>query len=257
MRIVGYTGWLVALLIVASPASASLIVSPHTAGRDADLSGNTVASPEDSSSAQYINPAGVVGAASRQAKFAIAPMNFTTHYADDSRGYRCTSSETPVLMNYWYGLGEWNGWHMGVGTYGSVGTAFDFASDPASGQTSPFTGKLAVINLGFNMGRALTPNLRVGFQVAPRYAKQQLRTPTPLGDVDFDIDGFGVVGALGLVYDYSEQLSLGLAYRSTGIVDMEGDGTVGGQREDVEHNLHTPQSVTAGVAYIGGVHKRS
>lgn len=237
------------LLLIAPSVHASFIVAPHTAGRDADLSGNTVAAPEDAGSAQFINPAGVVGAPSGQTMFAVAPMNFTAHYADDSRGYRSTSSETPIIMNFWYGLGEWNGWHMGVGTYGSVGTAFDFASDPDNGQTSPYVGKLTVLNLGFNMGRALTEDLRIGFQITPRFGKQSLKAPTPAGDVDFDIDGFGIVGSLGLVYDVSDKLSLGLAYQSTGLVDMEGDGTVGGQREDVEHDLHTPQNVTAGVAY--------
>ena len=237
------------LLAIAPAAFASFIVAPHTSGRDADLSGNTVATPADPGSAQYINPAGVVGEPARQTLLALAAMNFTAHYADDARGYRSTSSETPLMLNFWHGLDEWRGWSMGVGVYGSVGTAFDFAADPGSGQTAPYVGRLSVLNLGFNMGRAITPDLRAGVQITPRCGKQEFQAPTPAGDVEFEIDGLGLGATLGLVYDFSDRLALGLAYRLPGFVDMEGDGTVAGNREDVEHKLHLPQSVTAGAAW--------
>ena len=242
--------WLVpaALALAASSASASFIVAPHTAGRDGDLSGNTVASPDDAGSAQYINPAGVVGETADQTMLAVAPMNFTAHY-DNGNGYDHTSSETPVLLNFWHGLGERNGWHMGFSTYGSVGTAFDFAADPGNGVPSRFVGKLTVINLGFNVGRQLTEDLRVGMQITPRYGQQTFKAPTPGGEAEFDIDGFGIVGSLGLVYDLSDRWALGLAYRTPGLVDMDGDGSVGGNDQGVEHELHTPQSVTAGASF--------
>lgn len=238
-------------LVLATPAaSASFIILPHTAGRDAALNGNTVATPMDGSSALFINPAGVAGTPRDETLIGVSPLNFTTEYSDPgAAGYRSTSSETAVVMNAWHGLGQWRGWSLGVGSFGSVGTAFELASDPDIGQTSPFTGKLTVLNIGLNAGRQLTQDLRVGFQIAPRYGKQTLRTPSPAGDVDFDVDGFGIAGAAGLVYEYSDRFAVGLAYQSPGIVDMDGDGTVGGNREDVEVELITPQRVTVGVAY--------
>lgn len=247
---VRYFGLILFLMLAlgAPSAFASFIVAPHTAGRDGDLSGNTVASPNDAGSAQYINPAGVVSETADQTMFAVAPMNFTAHY-DNGMGYNHTSSKTPVLVNFWYGLGDWSGWKMGVAAYGSVGTAFDFSADPGNGVPSRFMGKLTVLNLGFVIGRQLTKDLRVGMQLTPRYGKQQFQAPTPLGNAEFDIDGFGIVGTLGLVYDLSDDLSLGLAYQSPGLVDMDGSGEVNGQKQGVEHNLHTPQSVTAGAAF--------
>lgn len=248
VRLIGLTSCL-ALALAAPSAFASFIVAPHTAGRDGDLSGNTVATPDDPGSAQYINPAGVVGATADQTMIAVAPMNFTAHY-DNGAGYDHTSSETPVLLNFWHGLGDWNGWKMGVSTYGSVGTAFDFAADPGNGVPSRFVGKLTVINFGFNVGRQLTENLRVGMQITPRYGQQTFKAPVPgLGEAEFDIDGFGIVGSLGLVYDLSDRWSLGLAYKSPGLVDMDGDGSAGGNDQGVEHELHTPQSVTAGASF--------
>lgn len=240
---------LTVLFAVAPSVSASLIVVPHTAGRDGGLSGNTVASPEDPASAQYVNPAGVVGKPENQTMAGGMPLNFTAHYSNEASGYDSTSSETALIVNLWHGLGVWRGWSMGIGAYGSVGTAFDFASDRDIGQTSPYTGKLSVLDLGFNVGRALTPNLRIGFQVAPRFGQHTLKTPSPAGNVEFDVEGFGAVASAGLVYDYSDSLSFGLAYRSPGIVDMSGDGEVNGSSEGVDHELITPESIALGVAY--------
>lgn len=236
-------------LIVTPSANASLIVIPHTAGRDGGLAGNTVASPEDPASAQYINPAGVVGTPANRAMAGALPLNFTAHYSNQTRGYDASSSETALVVNLWHGLGERRGWFVGVGAYGSVGTAFDFASDPGIGQTSRYTGKLSVLDLGFNIGRAITENLRIGFQVAPRFGQHILRTPTPVGNVEFEVDGFGAVASAGLVYEYSDRLSFGLAYRSPGFVDMRGDGKVAENAESVDHKLVTPESIAGGVAY--------
>lgn len=237
------------LLIVTPSANASLIVVPHTAGRDGGLSGNTVASPEDPASAQYVNPAGVVGDPANQTMAGALPINFTAHYSDQATGYDASSSETALVVNLWHGLGEWNGWFIGVGAYGSVGTAFEFASDPDIGQTSRYTGKLSVLDLGFNVGRAITENLRIGFQMAPRFGRHTLRTPSPAGNVEFEVDGFGAVASAGLVYDYSDRLSFGMAYRSPGFVDMSGDAKVTGNPENVDHKLVTPESIAGGISY--------
>lgn len=232
-----------------SSAMASAIVAPHGAGRDGDLAGNTVAAPDDASSALLFNPAGVVSTTRDQAVFAVMPFNFSATYKNTSGDYNGKSSQTPMGLVMWYGLGEIAGWSMGVGAYGSIGAAFDFPADKNNGQTSPYTGKLSIVNFGLNAGRQIAPGLRVGFQIAPRYGVQVMRMPSPLGDVDFDADGFGVSGSAGLVYDASERLSLGLAYRSEGIVDMKGEGTVGDVHQDISVKLITPQALTGGAAF--------
>ncbi|MCK5771160.1 hypothetical protein [Algiphilus sp.] len=243
------------LALAATQAQASLIVSPHTATRDADLAGAAGASPDDAGSASLTNPAGVVGPLSGQIVVGVAAVNFTAHYQDRRRDFDQTSSETPMFLNLWYGLGELAGWHMGIGAYGSVGTAFEFAAD--GGQDTPFLGKLALFNVGFLVGRQITPDLRVGLQIAPNYAEQSVKLPSPLGPVEFDgLKGAGIDGAVGLVYDASEKLSLGLSYRTRGYTRLEGDGRVGATEQDLVLDLYTPQSVTAAFDYeaLPGLH---
>ena len=210
---------------------------------------------DDAGSASLTNPAGVVGPLSKQIVGAVAAISFTAHYRDDRRGFDQISNETPLFINLWYGLGEVAGWHMGIGAYGSVGTAFDFAAD--GGQDTPFLGKLALVNVGFLAGRQITPDLRVGLQIAPNYAEQSVKLPSPLGPVEFEgLKGAGIDGALGLVYAPSEKLSLGLSYRTRGYTRLEGDGHVGGTKQDLVLDLYTPQSVTAAFDYeaMPGLH---
>lgn len=236
-------------LAVSAPAWSSAIEAPHGAGRDADLAGITVAAPDDGASALLINPAGVVGRARDEALVAILAFGFNSSYSNGATGYDGTSARTPVALDLWYGFGEVGGWSLGVGAYGALGAAFDLPADPDIGQTSPFTGELAILNFGLVAGRQLTPNLRFGVQLSPSYGRQRVRSPTPLGTMDFNADGLGLGGIVGLVYTPTPAWSLGLAYRTTGFVDMKGDGSVGGVEQDVETHFVTPQNVTGGVAY--------
>ena len=240
----------VLMSVAAFSASASLLVTPHTAARDGDLAGAASADPVDAGSASLANPAGVVGPLSHQIVGAIATINFTARYSNPDQGFDQISSETPMFLNAWYGLGEVNGWSMGLSLYGSAGTAFNFAADGL--QDAPYLGKLGLINFGFLIGRQLTPRLAVGLQIAPNLVHQSVKLPTPLGQVDFDsLRGLGIDGALGLVYQASDRLSLGLAYRSRGYSRLKGDGTVGEVKQDLELQLYTPQSVTGGLAFKG------
>lgn len=229
-------------------AHASLIVAPHSAGRDGDLAGIVVAAPDDGASASLINPAGVVSAARDQALLALMPGTVTVSYENPVSGYRGSGSKQFLALNLWLGLGEWHGWSFGAGAFGSMGAAFKLPADPSIGQTSPFLGEMGMLNFGVNAGRTLAPGLRVGFQLSPSYAMQKARSPSPMGDLDFEADGVGWSGALGLVYDASERLALGLAYRSRGVTELRGDARIGGMDDDVSITFVTPQSVSVGSA---------
>lgn len=236
--------------VLMTPAAlASAIVAPHGASRDADLAGNTVAAPDDGGSALLINPAGVVGRARDEALVALLPFSFATSYSNEAAGYDGSGSRTPIGLDLWYGFGEIAGWSLGVGAYGALGAAFDMPADPDNGLTSPYIGELAILNFGLNAGRQITPTLRAGVQLSPSYGRQRVRLPSPLGNVDYEADGFGLSGMVGLVYTPTADWSFGLAYRTTGFVDMEGTGSVGDTEQDVSVDLITPQSVTGGGAY--------
>lgn len=236
-------------LVSTSPLMASVIVAPHGAGRDADLAGATVASPGDPGSSLLVNPAGVVGESRNQAMAALLAFNFTGEYRNDANGYEGAGSQSPMGIDLWYGLGEIGGWSMGFGVYGSIGAAFTLPADPDVGVNSPYTGKLSILNLGFNIGKEVAPGLKLGLQLSPRYGRQKTQSPSPFGNVDFVVDGVGASATLGLLYDWTERLSLGLSYRSRGFVDMSGDGKVGGVSQDVDVNFVTPASLMGGAAF--------
>lgn len=238
-----------AFCVFAPTALASFFVSPHGSGRDGEMAGNTVASPNDGSSAMQVNPAGVVSETRDQAFVGVIAFPYVTHYKNDATGYDGTSSKTPFNFGAWYGLGEVGGWSMGVGGYGALGTAYDMPADPDIGQTMPYTGELVIINFGLNIGREVLPGLRIGAQITPAYGRQRLRTPTPLGGVDVDADGFGISSMVGAVYTPADKWSLGLSYRTRGFIDLEGDGSVGAVEQDYSVDFVTPQMLLGGVAF--------
>ena len=249
LRVIGLVGGS-RLLTLSVVAESSLIVAPHSTGRDADMAGVVVASPDDGSSTLLINPAGVVSEARKEAMVAIMPITFKMRYVNPMTGYEESGRKDAMALSMWRGLGESdNGWSRGVGVYGSLGTAYDLAADPSIGQTSPYLGETGVLNFGFNIGRQLTPEWRIGFQVAPRYGVQEIKSPSPFGDISFKNQGVGIGGSVGLVYTPKDFLSFGMVYRTPGIVRFKGDGRVGGVKQDLTVKMITPQNITLGVAY--------
>ncbi len=237
------------LMTASALAQASLIVAPHGAGRDSDLAGVVVASPDDGQSSLLVNPAGVVSKARNEAEFAIYPGAFKVSYQNPMTGYDAHGRTDFVALGFWYGLGEIRGWSVGVGAYGSLGAAFNLPPAPGIGQTSPYLGEMGIMNFGINAGKQLTPDLRLGLQLAPHIGTQKMRMPTPLGDSHLKAKGFGLSASAGIVYTLTDKVSLGLAYRTPGIAKFSGEARVGAVEQDDSVKFVSPQSITAGLAY--------
>ncbi|CAG4883900.1 conserved protein of unknown function [Georgfuchsia toluolica] len=237
------------LLTLSTVAESSMMISPHGAGRNADLAGITVAAPDDGESALMTNPAGVVSKAKNEALIAIYPGVFEMSYKNPATGYDGRGRKDFAAMGLWYGLGEIRDWSLGFGVYGNLGAAFNLPFAPEIGQSSPYLGEVGIMNFGFNAGRQLTPDLRFGIQLAPQFGMLKMRMPTPLGDVHLKAKGFGISASTGLIYALTDKVSLGLAYRTPGVAKFRGDAHVGniGQRDSI--TFVSPQSITAGLAY--------
>ena len=120
LRVIGLVGGST-LLTLSVVAESSLIVAPHSTGRDADMAGVVVASPDDGSSTLLINPAGVVSEARKEAMVAIMPITFKMRYVNPMTGYEESGRKDAMALSMWRGLGESdNGWSRGVGVYGSL-----------------------------------------------------------------------------------------------------------------------------------------
>lgn len=235
---------------VSPMAASSLFISPHGSGRDAELAGNTVASPDDGSSALQFNPAGTAGVARDQAMLGLVWFSIVMKYKDDMSGYEGTGSKTPVSLSSWYGLGEVGGWSLGIGVFGAIGTAFDLPADPDIGIDAPFIGELGILNFGLNAAREIFPGLRIGAQITPAYGRQRVVSPSPLGRIDVEAEGLGLSGMVGTVWQIDPVWAVGLSYRTRGFIDMKGDGSVGGVEQDVDVDFVTPQMLNAGASYL-------
>jgi len=235
-------------VVAVGSAHASGIILPHLGGRDGALSGNVVATPSDGPSILLFNPAGVAGLHATQAAFGFETGSMSGRYRNPATGFDEKSSEFPVAPTLWFATDALAPWHVGVGVYGATGSAFDFAGDAARGVPSRLLGETAVLQLGFVVGRELARGFSVGLQLAPSYGRLKGRTPSPLGNVAFDIDGIGMSGSIGFLYEVGSMTTLGLTYRAPGIVSMKGGGSVGGSADKVRIDLRLPQAVIFGFA---------
>jgi len=242
-------GFVVAACLCPCTARASGLQVPHLGGRDAGLSGNVVATPTDGSSILLFNAAGVVDRHGTEVNASIIGSGVSGRYTNSETGYDQKSSETPFAPVLWVASDWLSPWYVGAGVYGTVGSAFNFPAEPSVGVPEQYLSEFGFMQLGLVVGREIVPGLRVGLQAAPTWGRMRTRTSSPLGAIHFDINGFGITGSAGVLYDPIEGTTLGVSYRGPGIVFMKGDGEVAGQDQDVSIDFHIPQSIVTGIAH--------
>ncbi len=238
-----YAAQVLLAAVMVGSAEASVIVAPATGAREAAMGGNTVAAPRDGPSILGQNPAGIVDGRGTEAEGDMFLAFPSARYTNGAIGYDAKSAERPIAPTLWISTDRLGSWRVGGGLYGAVGAAFNFPS------ANRFFSELSVIHLGLVAGREIAPGLRVALQAAPTYGRIRIKTPSPLGPVSFDVDGFGIVGVAGLLYDLGERATLGISYRSPGVVFMDGGARVGGAPDRVTIDFRTPQNVRFGFAY--------
>lgn len=229
-------------------AAASFIQAPDIGGRDSALSGNDVASPQDGPGILLNNVAGAVDRRGTYLDYSLLVAFSNAHYIDRDIEYDTKSSEIPVIPTVWIGTDAWKPWTLGLGLFGSVGTSYNFPGSPAAGIPNRFFSELTIVQLALTAGREIAPGLRIALAPTPTFGRLRAHFPSPFGPVSYDVDGFGIGGSFGLLYDPMPGTTLGVSYRSQGIVFMSGDGDIADVGENVHADLHTPQSVAFGVA---------
>jgi long-subunit fatty acid transport protein len=239
---------LLGLLATAGDVGASAIVAPDIAVTDGGMAGNVVADPDDSARMLFHNPAGVTAIRGTEASYGLFFLPFQARYINRDNGFDEKSAELAVSPTVFGGTDRFAPWYVAFGLYGSVGSSFNFPGEPAAGFPNRFLGESTIVQLGILTGREVVPGLRFGVQIAPTFGRIRVRSPSPLGPVRFDVDGFGVGGAAGLLYDLGPTTSVGVGYRSPARVFLSGDADVGEVDDDLEITFHVPQSVEFGVA---------
>ena len=237
------------LLVAPEPARGSSVVVSAASASDASIIGNVVATPDDGPRTLYHNPAGVTLMRGTEFTYSLYGTQIVGNYSNEANGYDEKSSEFGMVPTFWLGTDVWEPWYVGVGFTGTVGTSFNFNGDPGAGFPNRFLGESSVVQLGFVAGREVLPGVRVGMQVAPMFSRVRTRFGSPLGPVSYDLDGFGVGGGAGILWEATDKLSIGVGYKAPGRVWLSGDADVGATDDEVEFDFHVPQQIEFGFAY--------
>lgn len=227
--------------------NASQLVTPTAGPQDASLAGNVVALPLNPVSALFHNPAQLT-LLPNSVTLGVLAIRYHPSYANPL-GYDSTSRELPIAPSFGYVTDRWAPFHVGIGMYGALGFAYNHDADPQHGVPEKFSTELAVISLAPALAYSLTPNLHLGVEINPSYGRLKFKTPSPVGFIDVDVRGPGVFGTVGVLYQPTPNLNLGLSYKTPGTIFMFGNARVAGGGDDATVHFELPQSIEFGLAY--------
>ncbi len=237
----------ISLLLTARPVQASQLGVPANGPTDGGLGGNVVALPMNASTAVFNNPA-QLSVLPPSLSTGLLALRFHPTYKSPL-GYESTSRELPLAPNFGYVSDSFGPFRFGIGMYGSLGFMFNHRADPVHGVPNNFFTELVSISLAPSIAYSVGPNLHLGVSLNPTYGRLKFKTPSPVGRLDIDARGPGVFGTLGLLYQPTEKLNLGLAYKTPGHIWMFGNARVDGRGDDSRVGFNIPQNVKLGFAY--------
>ncbi len=254
-----------------SLVQASQLTIPGLAASDGLVVGNAVAYPFNAATALFHNPA----------QLSLLPNSFSTgtfnimfhpsyenrhgifnQLPEPARGalgfrpdatrhehYDSTSREFPIAPNFGYRTDRFAPFAFGIGMYGSLGFAFNHHAGPEHGVPNNFFTEMVSVSLAPSLSYSLASNLHIGASINPTYGRMKTKSPTPAGRLDLDVRGPGVFGSVGVMYQPTDRLNLGLTYKTPGKIWMLGNARVGGRGDDASVYFNIPQNVKFGFAY--------
>ena len=269
------------VLCTGSLVQASQLTAPGLAASDGMVVGNAVAYPLNPATALFHNPAqlslmpnsfstGVFNIMfhpsyenrhgtflpdslppylSAQEKEGLRAFRGFRPSADRSGHYDSTSREFPIAPNFGYVTDRFAPLSFGIGMSGSLGFAFNHEAGPEHGVPNNFFTELVAASLAPSLSYSLASNLHLGVSINPTYGRLKTKSPTPLGRLDLDVRGPGVFGTVGVLYQPTDRLNLGLTYKTPGKIWMFGNARVDGSGDDATVYFNIPQNVKFGFAY--------
>ena len=230
-----------------SSAGASGLTNPALGAADGVMGGNVVALPINAATALFHNPA-QLSLLPNQMSMGLLGIRFHPSYKNN-QGYDSRSRELPVAPNMGYVTDKFAPLQFGMGMYGALGLTFNHSPEPEHGVPNRMYAELLSVSLAPAVSYSLLPNLHIGAAINPTYGRFRVKSPTPVGRLDVDVRGPGIFGTLGVLYEATDRLSLGLTYKTRGKIWMFGNARVGGGGDDAQLNFNIPQNVKFGFAY--------
>lgn len=221
------------------------------------LGGTTVARDADPS-AIYFNPAGITQLEGLQMEAGATFIMPSTEVKTTSPfGIQTTEAEDNVYIPpHVYGTYQMNDsvW-LGVGIYSRFGLGTEFDED-WPGRYNSYKAIIQSLNFNPDIALKVGDQLSVAAGVSAVWFDMDLaqKLPDPAGagpDMDLELtgDSIGYGFNLGLRYQATEQMALGVGYQSEVDQDVEGEADLQIAKTDASGDVTLPQMVFAGVAF--------
>ncbi|MFN2425909.1 MAG: OmpP1/FadL family transporter [Candidatus Binatia bacterium] len=235
--------------MAATPSAiASQLLVPSIGVPDSAMSGATVATPRTPSAAAFSNPAGIVNLEAGSVSTSIGvPVGHSRLHTTTPPGYDTTSDFVAYSPEGGSVFETESGLRWGFALYGSLGSTFDSDADPSVGVVQDFKSSAAVSNVSLMAAYPITDRLSAGVALSVLYGELHLRY-FQTTQFAYTVRGAGVQAIVGLRYRLTDNVALGLGFRTPGMIWADGDERVSpGNKQDVELNLDMPAQIFLGI----------
>ncbi len=224
------------------------LLDPTVGARATGMGSAVVANPNDPLSAFYYNTAGLADIKGTHFEIGAGYADFKLRY-QNFQGYDEHNTSAAFVPNFSYSTDSAGPVILGISAFSSLGVGYKFKKDPAHGITSDIDSTAGVLFLTPGIAYKLTPKLAVGLQLNIGYGLTEAKTPVSGSVLDVEADGTGFGASLGMIYNYTESLNLGISWRSPMHVSQKGDAKIGGGKYDFDVDIYSPQTLAAGIGY--------
>lgn len=229
-------------------SQASALIPMATAAADMALSGTTIANPKNPAGALMLNPAGLANFKGTVVTGGLG-IGFGSTKINTDSGYHETNDLIAVIPDFAVSFETASGWHLGFGSYGSVGTNYDFPADAEAGVPDDFHAETSIAGFPLGIARQFGETLRVGAELIMMLGHVRNRYTAQNQLFRYTLRGPGVQGMLGATWQPSDNQSIGLAIRTPGRIWTDGSVDTGmGGRRDVDLNIRMPAQVALGLS---------
>ena len=190
--------------------------------------GEAFAATADNPAAIYYNPAGITQLEGHQVRMGVYGLNIQTSYRSPATGREFDNAkDLHAIPQFYYTYGPDRGaFSFGLGLYAPFGLSSEWPQDTGF-RTVATRGQVTYYTINPVVAWRVSPTLSLAAGVTVNYAELDLRQglvwpAQPLDLFQFKGEGWDVGYNLGLLWRAHEKLSLGITFRSTTEVGLEG-----------------------------------
>lgn len=244
------------LIVISDSAFAAGFALYETSARGVAMGGATMGRYNDAS-AVYANPALITGCENSALLFGVSLVNPGMDVELDTPAgnntYTPEDQWFPPPFAYYVQKMTDSLW-LGIGIYTPFGLGVKHATD-WPGRFSSVETKIDTFNINPNVAWKVNDRLSLAAGIDVMYFDITLKRNVPVIDrlLDIKADSWGAGGNLAVSYLLTDDLGVGLTYRSEIVQEVEGDAKIAGMpgKYDAWEDLTLPQSISFGINYTG------